>query len=88
MLITGRKGYWKLVQKFKDQYNTEPGLTGFTGFDVTYYFLSSLFYVNKRFQRCISDFPMEMTQNVYQFVESGKHYNYENKGGIYSDIII
>lgn len=69
---------WKLVQKFKDHYNTEPDLTGFTGFDVTYYFLSSLFYANKRFHRCISDFPMEMTQNVYQFVESGKHYNYEN----------
>lgn len=69
-----------VIYKFRAQYKTEPGLTGFTGFDVTYYFLSSLFYIDKRFDRCISDFSMDMTQNVYQFADCGKDDNYENKG--------
>jgi len=69
-----------VIHKFMAQYKTEPGLTGFTGFDVTYYFLSTLFYIDRRFERCISDFSMDMTQNIYQFTDIGKDHNYENKG--------
>jgi hypothetical protein len=69
-----------LIYKFRYQYKTEPGLTGFTGFDVTYFFLSSLFYIDKRFERCVSDFSMDMTQNIYHFTDAGKDHNYENKG--------
>ena len=69
-----------VIYKFRERYKTEPGLTGFTGFDVTYYFLSSLFYIDKRFERCISDYSMDMIQNTYQFSETGNYNNYENKG--------
>ncbi|MCB2207934.1 MAG: LysM peptidoglycan-binding domain-containing protein [Bacteroidetes bacterium] len=69
-----------VIYKFRERYKTEPGITGFTGFDVTYYFLSSLFYIDKRFERCVSDFSMDMTQNIYHFTDAGKDHNYENKG--------
>jgi len=69
-----------VIYKFRERYKTEPGLTGFTGFDVTYYFLSSLFYIDKRFERCISDYSMDMIQNTYHFSETGNYNNYENKG--------
>jgi LysM repeat protein len=68
-----------VIYKFREQYKTEPGITGFTGFDITYYFLSSLFYIDKKFERCISDYSMDMIQNTYHFSETGNYKNYENR---------
>jgi len=69
-----------VIYKFRERYKTDPGLTGFTGFDVTYYFLSSLFYIDKRNERCISDYSMDMIQNTYHFNKTGNQRNYENMG--------
>ena len=69
-----------VIYKFRNRYKTEPDILGFTGFDVTYFFLSSLFYIDRRFEKCISDYSLDMIQNSYHFNKTGRHKNYENKG--------
>lgn len=68
-----------VVYKFRQRYKVEPGLTGLTGFDVTYYFLTSLFYLDKRYNDCLSEFPIKMTQNLYHFNNSRNNKNYDNR---------
>ncbi len=54
-----------VVYKFRQRYKAEPGSTGLTGFDITYYFLSSLFYLDRRFDDCLSEFPMNQVTLSY-----------------------
>ncbi len=68
-----------LIRRFRGEYKTDPELIGLTGFDVTYYFLHALFYLGKKFDACLAEYPMNMTQNRYDFDREGRGRNFENK---------
>lgn len=60
-----------LVRRFVGQYratfSAEPSQFSFQGFDVSYYFLSALYRYGKDFRNCLPDYPMELTQMVFNF---------------------
>ena len=60
-----------LVRRFISQYRstflTDPSQFSHQGFDVSYYFLSALFQYGKDFRGCLPDYPMELTQTVFNF---------------------
>ncbi len=66
------------VYTFRNKYNTEPDLYAFSGFDITYYFLSSLFYLGDEFSNCLEYFPMELLQGRYNYDRVGNTKNFEN----------
>ena len=68
-----------LIGRFRSDYKTDPELIGLTGFDVTYYFLHALFYLGKKFEACLPKYPMDMTQNRYDFDRKGRSRNFENR---------
>jgi len=68
-----------LISRFRKDYKTDPELIGLTGFDVTYYFLHALFYLGKKFDACLPEYPANMIQNRYEFDRKGRTRNFENK---------
>ena len=66
------------VYKFRSKYHTEPGIYGFSGFDVTYYFLNALFYLDDQLQDCLQHVPLDMLLNRFQFERNGGSENFEN----------
>ena len=67
-----------LAYKFRKKFKTDPGQMGFTGFDVTYYFLHALLYLGNRFDACLPEYPMTMTHNTYHFEQTARGKNFEN----------
>jgi len=67
-----------LTYKFRRKFKTDPGQMGLTGFDVTYYFLHALLYLGKRFNACLPEYPMTMTNNTYHFEQTAQGKNFEN----------
>jgi len=63
---------------FRQKYATDPDIYGFTGYDVTRYFLQALFYLDKRFPNCLQTFPQELLITKYRFDKKSKTGNYEN----------
>ncbi len=57
----------RFVSTYRETFATEPTPFSFQGFDVSYYFLSALYRYGKDFRTCLSDYPMELTQMVFQF---------------------
>lgn len=66
------------IHEFRERYNTEPEGYAFSGFDITYYFLSALFYLDDDFTKCIDQFPMELIQGRYSFSRVGNTNNFVN----------
>ncbi|NQU33090.1 MAG: LysM peptidoglycan-binding domain-containing protein [Bacteroidetes bacterium] len=66
------------IYMFRNRFNTEPDTYAFSGFDITYYFISSLFYMGNDFSRCLEYFPMELLQGTYSFNRVGNTNNFEN----------
>lgn len=77
--------------KFRKMYHTEPTmLTGyggissyayqfaFSGYDITYYFVSALMKYGKGFGCCIKDFNMPMLQSGFHFEKSDTFSGYMN----------
>ena len=73
----GQKNVREVVYKFRQKYKTDPEQIGLTGFDVTYYFLHALLYLGKRFDTCLPEYPLKMTQNTYRFERKNSR-NFEN----------
>jgi hypothetical protein len=63
---------------FRQQYATEPAEYAFSGFDVTYFFLYSLFHFDTHFSKCLENLEMNIFQSTYRFKRLGETDNFEN----------
>lgn len=66
------------ILKFRKYYHTEPDVYGFTGFDITYYFVYALTHLDLRFQTCLQHVPLDMMLGRYQFKKTGLDESFEN----------
>lgn len=67
-----------LISTFRNAYGTEPNNYGFSGFDVTYYFLNALFHLDNNLGKCLEYYPMTLTQGEYSFTRTGSSDNFVN----------
>jgi hypothetical protein len=66
------------VYDFRSRYKTDPGIYGFSGFDITYYFVESLVSLDYRMQKCITEHPKQMLLNSYKLQKVPSTGNFEN----------
>lgn len=66
------------IFKFRNSYHTDPGIYGFSGFDITYYFVNALVNLDYRLSSCFDQFPQTMLLNDYEMNQVGKSGNFEN----------
>jgi LysM repeat protein/ABC-type branched-subunit amino acid transport system substrate-binding protein len=59
----------RFVGNYRETFSAEPSQFSFQGFDVSYYFLSALFKYGKDFRSCLPNYPMELTQMVFNFAK-------------------
>ncbi len=57
----------RFISQYRSTFSTEPSQFSHQGYDVSYYFLSALFHYGKDFRACLPDYPMELTQTVFNF---------------------
>ena len=57
----------RFISQYRSTFSTDPSQFSHQGFDVSYYFLSALFQYGKDFRGCLPDYPMELTQTVFNF---------------------
>jgi LysM repeat protein len=71
--------YERFSTKFYRHYATSPGRYGVLGFDITYYFLKSIFLYGNRFLQCLPNHISRGISTQYKFmpVNTGNN-NYEN----------
>ncbi|MHC1707376.1 MAG: hypothetical protein AB9842_07630 [Bacteroidales bacterium] len=65
------------ILNFRDEYKTEPLELAFQGFDVTYYFISSLMKYGKNFSSCTPFYQHTGMQTRFIFRQSDNH-GFEN----------
>jgi len=66
------------IFKFREQFKTDPGLYGFTGFDLTYYFVENLVNLDFRLRNCLDQYPGKMLFNTLKIEEVPRTGNYVN----------
>lgn len=74
----------KFIKIYRELYKTEPSQYSFHGYDVGFFFLSSLMHYGSDFHLCINTYHPELLQASYKFVKWEKESGYEN---IYIDLI-
>ncbi len=68
----------QFIHKFRQQYNTDPDIFGFNGFDIAYYFIDALVNLDDRMRSCFDQYPAEMLLNNYAIKRAGDTGNFEN----------
>ncbi len=68
------------LRKFREEYNTEPDHYGFTGYDVTMYFMKALKNFGPEFQDCLPLLNVDLLQGDFMFRRSRPGYGFENNG--------
>ena len=58
------------THKFHDEYNADPNMMAFKGFDQTYYFLSLIHSFGSNFTPCMKHLRIRTLQNDYDFVQT------------------
>jgi hypothetical protein len=58
------------THKFHDEYNADPNMMAFKGFDQAYYFLSLLNSFGSNFTPCMKHLRIRTLQNDYDFVQT------------------
>jgi LysM repeat protein len=66
------------IFRFREAYNTDPGIYGFSGFDITYYFTDALVHLGNRMRSCFDQYPENMILNKYEIKKTGFSRNFEN----------
>jgi len=66
------------IYKFRNTYQSEPDEFAYSGFDITYYFLNSLFNLGDNFNKCLEHYPMKMTKTKFHFEKVSSTNNFEN----------
>lgn len=79
--------HWKtkqFIKKYRNTYKTEPGLSAFQGYDISYFFLSALKDYGKNFQFCLQKYDKQTKQKGiifdFNFSRTGTFNGFENKG--------
>ncbi len=67
------------IYKFRNEFNMEPNEYAYSGFDITFYFLSALFNLGDSFNECLESFPMELLKTKYQYKRVANTNNFENE---------
>lgn len=70
----------RFVSRYRENFSTEPSQFSHQGFDVSYYFLSALLHYGKDFRACLPDYPMELTQTVFNFRKVSPMGGFMNSG--------
>jgi len=65
------------INKFYNNYKTEPDIFGFSGFDITYYFLNALLMLDHNLTNCLEYVPQRLLLGRYDF-EKDDGPNYQN----------
>ena len=69
----------QFVAKFRSNFETEPNSYGFSGFDITLFFVKALADYNKHFKRCLPEISSRALENGFRFERTGhKENNFEN----------
>jgi len=66
------------ISKFINKYSIEPDEYAYSGFDITYYFLNSLFYLGDNFNECLETFNIDLLKSKHQYRRVGNTNNFEN----------
>ena len=68
------------IEKFKDNFGTEPNSIGVQGYDVAFYFLSALKNFGRNFDECLPYFHLNLVQGNYHFEKVSQFGGYMNQG--------
>jgi hypothetical protein len=66
------------IYDFRETYKTDPGIYGFSGFDITYYFTDALVHLGNRMRSCFDQYPEDMILNKYWIRKTEISQNFEN----------
>jgi hypothetical protein len=66
------------LYEFRERYKTDPGIYGFSGFDITYYFADALVHLGRRMRACFDQYPEDMILNKFEMKKVGSTQNYQN----------
>ncbi|HPF51557.1 MAG TPA: LysM peptidoglycan-binding domain-containing protein [Draconibacterium sp.] len=70
----------RFIQRFKDNFGTEPDNFGMQGYDVTSYFMEALLAYGKDFASCLPYFHVPLIQGTYHFEKYSQLGGYINQG--------
>ncbi len=70
----------KYIEKFIDNFGTEPNSYGVQGFDAAMYFLNALHLYGKDFQECLPYMNVNLVQGNYYFKKVSSSGGYMNRG--------
>ncbi len=70
----------KIIERFRENYYTEPNSFGMQGYDVAFYFLSALKNYGKNFEDCLPYMDVHLLQGNYYFDKVSAFGGYINKG--------
>ncbi len=68
------------VEKFRNNFYTEPDNFGVQGYDVAFYFLNALYSYGKDFNDCLPYLQVDLIQGNYQFEKVSQFGGYMNEG--------
>ncbi len=70
----------EFIEKFRNNFATDPGKIGVQGFDVAYYFLNALNYYGKDFGTCLPYLKINLVQENFHFEKVSQFGGYMNEG--------
>jgi LysM repeat protein/ABC-type branched-subunit amino acid transport system substrate-binding protein len=70
----------EFIEKFKNNFHTEPNNFGIQGYDVAFYFLNALYDYGKDFEGCLPYNQAELIQGNYRFEKVSPFGGYMNEG--------
>jgi LysM repeat protein/ABC-type branched-subunit amino acid transport system substrate-binding protein len=68
------------IDKFIDNFGTEPNSFGVQGFDAAWYFLNALYFYGKDFESCLPHMNVNLVQGNYYFQRVSQSGGYMNRG--------
>ena len=71
------------VHNFHDEYQIDPNLMAFKGFDQGFYFMTQLFNFGDNFNSCMNNIKIESLQNDYKFQKNARGYWMNTYSNIY-----
>lgn len=74
------KAVRNFLQKFRDNFYTEPNSFGIQGYDVVFYFLNAIKNYGKDFEDCLPYLNVDLIQGNYRFSKISRFGGYINQG--------
>lgn len=68
------------IEKFINNFGTEPNSYGVQGFDAAWYFLNALYFYGKDFEACLPYLNINLLQGNYSFKKASQSGGYMNQG--------